>query len=40
LPRLLLKFGLGCFVVNGRFPERVRQVLAGERVVCTRIVPR
>jgi len=40
LPRLLLKFGLGCFVVNGRFPERVARVLAGETTVCTRIVPR
>jgi aspartokinase-like uncharacterized kinase len=35
LPRLLLKFGLGCFVVNGRFPERVSRVLAGELTVCT-----
>ena len=40
LPRVLLKFGLGCFVVNGRFPERVSQVLAGSSTVCTRIIPR
>ena len=37
LPRLLLKLGLGCFVVNGRFPERVARVLAGEATVCTHI---
>jgi aspartokinase-like uncharacterized kinase len=37
LPKLLLKFGLSCFVVNGRFPERVAQVLSGETTVCTHI---
>jgi aspartokinase-like uncharacterized kinase len=40
LPKLLLKFGLGCFIVNGRFPERVTRVLAGENTICTRIVPK
>jgi aspartokinase-like uncharacterized kinase len=40
LPKVLLKFGLTCFVVNGRFPERVSRVLAGEETACTRIVPR
>jgi aspartokinase-like uncharacterized kinase len=39
LPNMLLKFGLGCFVVNGRFPERVSQILNGEAAVCTRISP-
>jgi aspartokinase-like uncharacterized kinase len=38
LPRLLLKFGLDCFVVNGRFSERVARVLAGESTVCTHIM--
>ena len=38
LPRLLLKFGLDCFVVNGRFPERAARVLAGESTVCTHIL--
>jgi aspartokinase-like uncharacterized kinase len=38
LPRLLLKFGLDCFVVNGRFSERVARVLAGESTVCTHIL--
>jgi aspartokinase-like uncharacterized kinase len=39
LPRMLLKFGLDCFVVNGCFPERVSQVLGGQKTVCTRISP-
>jgi aspartokinase-like uncharacterized kinase len=37
LPKMLLKFGLDCFVVNGRFPERVSQVLTGETTVYTHI---
>ena len=40
LPRLLLKFALDCIVVNGRFPERVARVLAGESTVCTRVIPK
>lgn len=40
LPKLLLKFGLNCYVVNGRFPERITRVLADEATVSTRIVPR
>ncbi len=38
LPSMLLKLGLDCFVVNGRFPERVGKLLAGESTVCTRIL--
>ena len=38
LPTLILKFGLDCFVVNGRFPERVAQVLASESAICTHIL--
>ena len=38
LPRVLLKFGLDCFVVNGHFPERVARVLAGESAICTHIL--
>jgi aspartokinase-like uncharacterized kinase len=40
LPKVLLKFGLTCFVVNGRFPERLSQVLAGEEAVCTHVFPK
>jgi len=39
LPRLLLKCNLHCYVVNGKHPERVRSVLAGEMTVCTEIPP-
>jgi len=39
LPRVLLKCGLTCFVVNGRFPERVTHALAGEETLGTRITP-
>ncbi len=38
LPRMLLKYGLDGYVVNGRFPERVSQLLAGEKTVCTHIL--
>ena len=40
LPNVILKYGLTCFVVNGRFPERVSATLAGEVTACTHIVPR
>ncbi len=40
LPRVVLKFGLECFVVNGRFTERVSEVLAGKSTICTRIIPK
>ena len=40
LPQVVLKFGMECFVVNGRFPERVSEVLAGKSTVCTRIIPK
>jgi len=40
LPKLLLKYELECFVVNGRYPERLRRVLAGEPTVHTRIIPK
>ncbi len=39
LPKLLLKYSLHCYVVNGRYPERIRSVLAGRRTICTRILP-
>ncbi len=38
LPSMLLRLGLDCFVVNGRFPERVAKLLAGESAVCTRVL--
>jgi aspartokinase-like uncharacterized kinase len=37
VPKLLLKWPLDCFVVNGLFPERVGAILAGRDTICTRI---
>jgi 5-(aminomethyl)-3-furanmethanol phosphate kinase len=39
LPRLLLKYALHCYVVNGRYPERIKSILAGKRTTCTQISP-
>ncbi|XES78648.1 MAG: delta 1-pyrroline-5-carboxylate synthetase [Candidatus Bathyarchaeia archaeon] len=38
LPQLLLEHPLDCFVVNGKFPDRLKAVLAEEPTVCTHIV--
>ena len=35
LPKLLLDAQMDCYVVNGRYPERVEAVLAGHPVTCT-----
>jgi aspartokinase-like uncharacterized kinase len=35
LPKLLLDKDFGCYVVNGKFPERVEAVLVGLRTTCT-----
>lgn len=35
LPNVLLKNHLDCYVVNGKYPERVQVVLSGEPTVCT-----
>lgn len=40
LPRMLLKNGLDCFVVNGLFPERMTKILTGEETICTHISAR
>lgn len=37
LPKQLLKHRTQCFVVNGRFPERVEAVLEGKETICTQI---
>lgn len=37
LPKLLLKASIGCFVVNGLFPERIAAILDGRETVCTLI---
>jgi aspartokinase-like uncharacterized kinase len=35
LPKLLLNARLDCYVVNGKYPDRVEAVLAGQPVTCT-----
>ena len=40
LPSLLLRYRIPCFVVNGRFPERIERLLRGEPTICTAILPR
>jgi aspartokinase-like uncharacterized kinase len=40
LPKLLLDAQMDCYVVNGRYPERVAAVLAGHPVTCTFISAR
>ena len=39
LPKLLLKYSLSCYVVNGKYPERIGSVLSGGEVPCTQIMP-
>lgn len=40
LPKMLLEAGIDCYVVNGRFPDRVASVLAGQHTICTVISAR
>lgn len=38
LPKVLLEASLNCFVVNGRYPKRIRNLLADKPTNCTLIV--
>ncbi len=38
LPKLLLESRLSCFIVNGKYPERIEKILANETTICTRVV--
>jgi aspartokinase-like uncharacterized kinase len=40
LPNLLLKAKIDCYVVNGKYPERVEAVLAGQQTTCTLVSAR
>ena len=35
LPELLLKTHVNCYVVNGKYPERIEAILAGQDTICT-----
>ena len=37
LPKVLSKAQIDCYVVNGKYPERLEAILAGQKTVCTRI---
>jgi len=38
LPELLLKTRLNCYVVNGKYPKRIKAILENEKSVYTRII--
>jgi aspartokinase-like uncharacterized kinase len=40
LPKLLLESPINCYVVNGKHPERIAAILAGQQATCTLIVAR
>jgi aspartokinase-like uncharacterized kinase len=40
LPEFLSQHTLNCYVVNGRFPERLAAILSGQETVTTQILPR
>jgi aspartokinase-like uncharacterized kinase len=40
LPKLLLKSQIDCYVVNGKHPERIEAILAGQQAACTLISAR
>jgi aspartokinase-like uncharacterized kinase len=40
LPKLLLESPIDCYVVNGKHPERIAAILAGQQATCTLIVAR
>jgi aspartokinase-like uncharacterized kinase len=37
LPKMLLRTRLDCYVVNGKYPERIRAILEDGETICTRI---
>ena len=40
LPKLLLEAPIDCYVVNGKYPERLEAILAGQQATCTLIAAR
>jgi aspartokinase-like uncharacterized kinase len=40
LPKLLVDAGFDCYVVNGRYPDRIEAVLAAQQATCTFISSR
>ena len=40
LPKLLVESLIDCYVVNGKNPERIEAILAGQKTICTLIAAR
>lgn len=38
LPKILLQTRLDCYVVNGRYPERIKAILENRKPICTHII--
>ena len=39
LPKILEKSNLDCYIVNGRYPYRIKKILDNERSIYTKIIP-
>jgi hypothetical protein len=37
LPKIILQAKLDCYVVNGRYPERIKLIMGNKKTVCTHI---
>jgi aspartokinase-like uncharacterized kinase len=37
LPKMVLETKLDCYVVNGKYPERIRLILENKKTVCTHV---
>jgi aspartokinase-like uncharacterized kinase len=37
LPKILLQTNLDCYVVNGRYPKRIKLILENKKTVCTHV---
>ncbi|MEJ2240654.1 MAG: delta 1-pyrroline-5-carboxylate synthetase [Candidatus Bathyarchaeota archaeon] len=37
LPRILLKINLDCYIVNGKYPQRIEQIMENKKAICTHI---
>jgi aspartokinase-like uncharacterized kinase len=40
LPKLLLEIQIDCYIVNGKYPERIEAILAGQHTTCTLVATR
>jgi len=37
LPKILLQANLDCYVVNGKYPERIKEILENKKTFCTHV---